>query len=118
MTVGSDGSASETQDKWRALSGNLTIGTTAYSGSDSINIYNEYYETYPDLNIDFENERSKIFNVNILNGDGSILWTRKIRNGDSITEEFLNGGPHGRFDISKVVKGNTRAETFTFAKKW
>ena len=118
MTVGSDGSASETQDKWRALSGNLTIGTTAYSGSDSINIYNEYYEIYPDLNIDFENESSKIFNVNILNGDGSILWTRKIRNDDSITEEFLNGGPDGRFDISKVVKGNTRAETFTFANKW
>ena len=118
MTVGSDGSASETQDKWRALSGNLTIGTTAYSGSDSINIYNEYYKTYPDLNIDFENESSKIFNVNILNGDGSILWTRKIRNDDSITEEFLNGGPDGAFDISKVIKGNTRAETFTFANKW
>lgn len=118
MTVGSDGSASETQDKWRALSGNLTIGTTAYSGSDSIGIYNEYYETYPDLNIDFENESSKIFNVDILNGDGSILWTRKIRNGDSITEEFLNGGPRGAFDISKVAKGNTRAETFTFANQW
>lgn len=118
MTVGSDGSASETQDKWRALSGSLTIGTAAYSGSDSINIYNEYYETYPNLNIDFENESSKIFNVNILNGDGSILWTRKIRNGDSITEEFLNGGPRGAFDISKVVKGNTRAETFTFTNKW
>lgn len=118
MTVGSDGSASETQDKWRALSGNLTIGTTAYNGTESIGIYNEYYETYPDLNIDFENENSKIFNVNILNGDGSILWTRKIRNGDSVTEEFLNGGPRGAFDISKVAKGNTRAETFTFANKW
>ena len=118
MTVGSDGSTSETQDKWRALSGDLTIGTTAYSGSESIGIYNEYYETYPDLNIDFENESSKIFNVDILNGDGSILWTRKIRNGDSITEEFLNGGPRGAFDISKVAKGNTRAETFTFANQW
>lgn len=118
MTVGSDGSASETQDKWRALSGNLTIGATAYNGTESIGIYNEYYETYPDLNIDFENESSKIFNVNILNGDGSILWTRKIRNGDSVTEEFLNGGPRGAFDISKVAKGNTRAETFTFANKW
>ena len=117
-TVGTDGSVQETQDKWRALSGMLTIGAEVYSGTDSIDIYDKYYKIYPDLNIDFENADSKIFNVSVLNGDGSVLWSRKIRNGNTITEEFLAGGPKGAFDITRVAKGNTRAETFTFANKW
>jgi hypothetical protein len=87
---------------------------------DSFEIYNSYVNSdlYPNLNIDFKGENAKLYNINIYNGDGKVVWHRKINVGAELNNVFLSEGPEGAFDISKIIKMNTLSSIFKFMNQW
>jgi hypothetical protein len=67
-----------------------------------MSIYNKYIneDVFPNLNFIFEG--LNIFDVNILDGNGNVYWTKKIKYQDFITKEFLSSGPKGAFEAPKM----------------
>ena len=79
-------------------------------------IYNKYIneDTFP--NLDFVFEGLNIFNVNILDGNGNIYWTKKIGYQGYITKDFLSSGPRGKFETPKM--NSTIQYVYTFNNQW
>jgi hypothetical protein len=63
-------------------------------------LYNKYIKLFPNINFTFTG--LNIYNVNILDGNGNVYWTKKIKEQDSITKDFLSDGPKGSFSIPKM----------------
>jgi hypothetical protein len=88
----------------------------------ALNIYNKYAiedinnpgKFFPNINFVFEG--LDIFNVNILDGNGNVYWTRKIAKNAFITEEFLSSGPKGAFTIP--TRSDTIDYTHEFIGRW
>lgn len=118
--ITNDESASGYEPLAASLTGNLLIKSNAYNGPESFEIYNTYAkpDVYPDFVIDFENKNSKLYTVDILDGNDAVYWTRKIQSGNTIDSIFLSDGPNGSFDVEKIIKGNTPAFTYTFTGQW
>lgn len=102
------------------LTGTLTIKESAYNGNSSLDIYNRYATptVFPNLDINFESENSKLYNVTIYDGNKNIYWKRKLKSGDDINSIFLSTGPNGAFNISDIYKSPTPEYNYTFTKKW
>lgn len=79
-------------------------------------IYNKYIneDTFP--NLDFVFEGLNIFNVNILDGNGNIYWTKKIGYQGYITKDFLSSGPRGKFETPRM--NSTIQYVYTFNNQW
>lgn len=102
----------------KALTGKLLIGKDAYSNTDSINFYYTYSTIFPDLDINFEHENSRLCSISIYNGDGQIVWKNKVRKGTTITSDLLATGPYGAYNSSKIQKVATMQYTYEFNNKW
>lgn len=96
-----------------ALTGNLLIGKNAYTGQHSIDIYNNYVIKYPKLNLNFEDEDSKLYTVTIYNGNNEVIWQKKALRNTPLNNDFYSG-----LDYTKVVKMSTAEFTYTFTGKW
>lgn len=101
-----------------ALTGVLNIAESAYNGNESISIYNEYANVYPNLNINFMGENAKLYTITIKDGDNKMIWTRKLSAGDSVTEEFLQGGPQGDFTSKSITKSPSPIYRYEFTNIW
>ena len=98
----------------QSLSGILTIPASVYNNNNSINIYNKYSieDKYPKLDIIFEGENAYLPTVNILDGDGRVHWSRKLKKGTNIDEEFLSTGPQGAYTFP--YKDSTNSHEYAF----
>lgn len=103
-----------------SLTGNLLINSTAYNENDSFDIYDQYAQPdiYPNLDISFNGAESKLYTVQILNGDNNVLWKRKITPGKDVDIEFLSDGPNGAFDIANIYKASTLEDDYVFNNNW
>lgn len=102
----------------QSLSGILTIPASVYNNNNSINIYNKYSieDKYPKLDIIFEGENAYLPTVNILDGDGRVHWSRKLKKGTNVDEEFLSTGPQGAYTFP--YKDSTNSHEYTFQNQW
>ena len=110
-------------DKNLALSGTLTITAEAYSGTGSLALYQKYTRTdyYPNLDIIFESANSKLYNIEIVDGNDNVQWKSKAQGNYVIDSTLLSSGPLGSFNSVKskiITKMDTVAKTFTFADSW
>lgn len=108
-----------------SLTGTLTITSAAYnnSGQGALNIYNEYScgedPKYPRLNMVFESPNVTLYNVNVYNGDGDIIWTRKVIPNTTLTADFFMDGPNGDLDAQSQLRKTPTAEyEYEFLKTW
>lgn len=97
----------------QCLTGTLTINCKV---EDAYAIYNHYWEAFPELNIIFTNVEKNIYDVNILDGNDNIYWTKKILEGENIDEEFLSSGPNGAFETPTMT--STAQYSYIFQEKW
>jgi hypothetical protein len=94
------------------------------SVDQALAIYNKYImptETgkyFANLNFVFED--LPIFDINILDGNDNVKWTKKIAIGSDkiayITKNFLENGPKGTFTLP--VKTNNAKDTWEFTNTW
>lgn len=103
-----------------ALTGKMKVTEEAYNENNSFNIYNQYAQedVFPLLDIDFEGTNSVLHLVTILDGNNDIVWERRIKNNTIITNEFLEDGPYGKFDLNKIYRSSTASHTYTFEGNW
>ena len=119
-----------------SLTGTLVIDSSAYNGTDALEIYNYYavdiintdkddndniikeYRRFPKLDIQFNGENAKLYTVTVLKDNSNILWTRKLRSGDNIDENFLSNGPNGAFNIKDIEKSPTEYFEYDFIGNW
>lgn len=103
-----------------SLTGVITITADAYNGDNAFEIYNRYInkDTYPLVDLIFQGDQAKLYNVNIFDGNKNIYWTRKIIPNQTITKDFLNEGPYGTFNMEGIYKSDTESTDYEFANKW
>ena len=103
-----------------SLTGNINVKDSAYNEIYSINMYNKYAKKtiYPDVNINFEGQKAKLYTVRILDGNGEKLWERKIEFNNSVNDDFLSDGPQGAFTIKSIFKNSTSQYNYIFTKSW
>ena len=107
--------------KAAALTGKIIVDAGAYDSSESIDIYNKYVDNdvYPNLDIDFEGSNADLYSISILNGDGTVYWTKRIsQNNNGFDETFLEDGPNGAFNFQDIVKPNTADKVYEFKNQW
>jgi len=79
-----------------------------------MSIYNKYINDFPNINFVFEG--LDIYDVNILDGNNNVYWTKKIKREDTITKDFLSSGPKGEFKIPIMLP--TIQYEYIFNNKW
>ena len=77
-------------------------------------LYDKYINYFPNINFVFED--LNIYDVNILDGNGNIYWTKKIKEQGNITKDFLSSGPKGAFETPIMLP--TIQYEYTFNNKW
>lgn len=114
------GGGSSYEPKQTSLTGEVLVSSSIYNGADSFEIYNKYAqdECYPNLDIKFDGATARLYSVEIYDGDNAVYWNRKLKYGESITEDFLSDGPKGQFRIEGIYKSSTPAHTFNFFGEW
>ena len=111
--------------KANALTGFADISQLAYNDTNSIDIYNKYSlvsnndSTYPNFDLRFKGNNAKLYNINVKNGDGKIVWTRKVSSLNNLSNDLLNNGSLGAFDSTQAIfKSESNEYIYTFANKW
>lgn len=98
-------------NKQQSITGTITFKSTELelNNEQAMHIYNNYINIFPNLNFIFEG--LNIFDVNILDGNNRVYWTKKIVGGNKITSEFLTNFavPQGYSTIDK---------NYTFNNAW
>ena len=103
--------------KKQVITGTITFKSDlGLTTNQAMAIYNQYINenTFPNLNFVFEG--LDIFDVNILDGNGNVYWTKKIDDQGYITKEFLSSGPKGVFETPKM--NPTIQYVYTFNNQW
>ena len=76
------------------LTGNITIPASVYNDSNSIELYERYAlnstTKFPNINLIFEGNNAKLYEIQILDGNNNIVWKRKLQNISIITEQTLS----------------------------
>ena len=85
--------------------------------------YNKYaidtLYNFPNLDIIFEGDNAKLYEVIIKDGNDEIAWRRKTKGNYTVDTDFLSNGPLGAFNFAEITKkADTEATTFTFNNKW
>ena len=103
-----------------AFTGKINISSAAYNGTNPLEIYNKYITSDKFANVDmvFESENSKLYNVIIYDGDGIPFWQRKTVSGTTLNEAFLSGGPSGIFDPNALKKSPTSEFEYELLPLW
>lgn len=103
-----------------SLTGNLLIGSKAYNGTDGLLFYNNYIveDKFANLNINFENKDSTLYDVKIVNGDGTVVWSKKAPANTVLDAEFFQDGPNGAFDPEAIIKSSTMQFNYHFKNQW
>ena len=116
----------ESSTREEAVTGNLTITGTAYSGDNALDIYNYYAFSvnsidnqllFPSLDINFTGSQ-QLFTVNIYNGQNQICWSRKLTANANIDDDFLSTGPNGNFLNMTMSDYQDTAFVYTFENAW
>ena len=116
----------ESSTREEAVTGNLTITDTAYSGDNALDIYNYYAFSvnsidnqllFPSLDINFTGSQ-QLFTVNIYNGQNQICWSKKLTADANIDETFLSSGPNGSFLDMTMSDYQDTASVYTFENAW
>ena len=83
-------------------------------------LYNKYINetTYPQLDLRFEGDKAKLYNVNLYDGNEKIYWAKKIVPGTALSNEFLSSGPYGAFNLAGIYKSDTSDYNYTFTGNW
>ena len=107
----------------QALTGTITLSKDLnLSVEQALAIYTRYNiedpnnlnKFFPNINFIFED--LPIYNVNILDGNGNLYWTKKIAGNSLISEEFLSSSSKGAFILPTM--NPTISNEFTFQNKW
>ena len=115
------------KSKALSLTGNALVPNSAYSGNDVINLYNKYGlvtandSSYPNLILDFvdNNNQSKLYTINIYNGNNEIVWSRQYDTFNNITNNDLINSAYGAFNPTETIKkSDSTTEVFTFTNQW
>jgi hypothetical protein len=103
-----------------AFMGEITISNEAYSGNDPLTLYNKYISdnTFANVDMSFEADSAKLYNLIIHDGDGKIFWSKKTVPGTSLDSTFLDSGPNGAFDVTKLYKTSTDEFNYEFLRTW
>jgi hypothetical protein len=103
-----------------AFTGSLSIGANAYSGNNPLQIYNEYItpNKFAGIDMSFEAESAKLYNVVIYDGDGVPFWSKKTIKNTPLNDDFLASGPSGAFDRSKLIKSPTAEYEYKLQSAW
>ena len=103
-----------------SLTGNINIATTAYDEERSLDIYNKYITDtkFANLDMEFESQNAKLYNITIYDGDGLAFWNKKTIPNTELNEDFLSSGPKGSFDIEKLYKSPTAEFNYEFLNSW
>ena len=103
-----------------AFTGEIEISSEAYSGNDPLTLYNKYISdsTFANVDMSFEANSAKLYNVIIYDGDGVAFWSKKTVSGTALNEVFLSYGPNGAFDIKSLNKSPTAEFNYEFLKTW
>ena len=107
-----------------AVTGILNITENAYNGNNSVDIYNYYAfgETdgelnFPSLDINF-NGAATLRTVTIKDGQGRILWEKKLASNTNIDNEFLSSGPDGDFTSIIISDYDDTAHHYSYLHSW
>jgi hypothetical protein len=103
-----------------AFTGTVTISDKAYNGNNPLAFYEKYITPtqFIDVDLNFESNKAKLYNVIIYDGDAVPIWKRKVVSGTALTEELLKGGPYGTFDIQSLEKSPTAEFKYILLPKW
>lgn len=106
-----------------SLNGLLVIPSDVYNNSSSLDLYHKYSrpDAFPYLDMEFEGNNAKLYNVEIHNGDNAIVWTNKLLTGDKIDESFLkdSNSPFGPLNLEQALFiSDSPAHTYTFNNQW
>ena len=101
--------------KKQTIVGTITLKTElGLTINQAMSIYNKYINDFPNINFVFEG--LDIYDVNILDGNNNVYWTKKVKRGDTITKDFLSSGPKGEFKIPIMLP--TIQYEYIFNNKW
>ena len=103
-----------------AFTGTVDIDEDAYSGNTPLEIYNKYItnDKFANVDINFEADSAKLYNVIIYDGDGVPFWQKKTVSGTMLNDNFLNDGPNGKFDIDALEKSPTAEYLYELLPQW
>ena len=110
-----------------SLTGKANIPSSAYSGSNTLGLYEKYGlksendNTYPNLVLNFidDNNQQKLYTISIKDGDGVVKWSRKYNSFTSLSNQDLEESAQGSFNASEVVKKQASpTQVFEFNNRW
>lgn len=110
-----------------SLTGTATIPEDAYSGSNSLGLYEIYGlkteddSSYPNLILNFNDAdgNKKLHTVTIKNGDGAVKWSRKYASFASASNADLSESAQGAFNADEAIKKQSSpTQVFEFNNQW
>lgn len=110
-----------------ALTGFGIVPEIAYNKDNYLALYEKYGlisvddNSYPYFILDFQdsNNESKLYTIDIKDGNGKIVWSRQIKDYASVTNELLENSSLGAFDAATAIqKRPDNMHIYTFADKW
>ena len=109
----------------QSLSGKLIVQEAAYNGDKSLEFYEKYShkDVYPKLDIEFLGTNSKLYTVDVVDGNNKIIWTRKTKPDTQLSNTFFIGEENyipslGILDVDSIQKSNTNTQIFTKTGTW
>lgn len=107
----------------QALTGTITIGAGVYNSEDSINLYKKYIlgagKKFPNIDLIFEGEKAKLYNIVIYDGNNNVLWKKCIGQDQPLDLDFYSEGPGGEaFSINRIFKSDSAEKTYKFEGQW
>lgn len=108
-----------------SLTGKIIVDADAYNKNTSIDLYHKYSrnDVYPKVDIQFLGEEAKLYNVEVVNGQGAVIWNRKIVPNASISNTFFMGDENytpsfGRLEVDQITKDSTTDTIYTKTGTW
>lgn len=115
----------ENTSRANSLTGFGNVLESSYNNSNSINIYNRYNlvtsndRSFPNFTLDFKGNNAKLYTINIENGDGEIVWSRKVSSLSDLENTLLTNSQKGAFNATTaVLKSESNTHIYNFANAW
>lgn len=92
-----------------------------YDAETQYNIYDKYCIEKQLSKLDIEFNPSKLYTVEIYNGNNNVVWSKKIignSQNHTINKAFLESDPNDKFVLSKIDKAASLEHIYTFTKTW
>ena len=117
----------DSEDKLpNSLTGKIIVNADAYNENKAIDLYHKYShkDVYPKVDIQFLGDEAKLYNVEVINGQGTVIWNRKIVPNTSISNTFFEGEENnyipsfGKLDVDQITKDSTTDTIYTKKGTW